>query len=365
MTDSGTMILSDFGGNDWHIARLAEERFNGCRIHLVLVCRIKGDHRSAIHVNHSGGHIICIVKHDGTIVDKGAAESLAVSRDADDWLTIDVIYSSGTPVFAIGLSKVEPTQHGYHFQEVSTCEIRSVRIDSLPFAGGDDRVVFVDVGARAGIPAPWAMIGSQVVPVMFEPDPEAASALVNYIQNFPGGSVVQAGLYNQSGERQLYLTRSPGCSSILPPNPRFTRHYAAPQIFDVMRTQTIAVSSYLDLFKAGKVPRPDVIKIDVQGCEYEVLEGFGDLLSDCLAIELETHISPLYHGQKLVTDIVALLDRFDFVLLDLDRVGSFNRPVEFEARFIRAPAWWTTQSQRVQRKGQIIRTAWGIGPNAG
>jgi hypothetical protein len=84
----------------------------------------------------------------------------------------------------------------------------------------------------------------------------------------------------------------------------------------------------------GAVPVPDAIKIDVQGFEYEVLLGFGHLLADCLGIELETHFYPIYKGQKLIGDIVSLLDDFDFVLRALKHVPNFDGDaIEFDAFF--------------------------------
>jgi FkbM family methyltransferase len=43
---------------------------------------------------------------------------------------------------------------------------------------------------------------------------------------------------------------------------------------------------YDQLHAKGVVPVPHVVKIDFQGCEYEVLEGFGELLDQVLGIEL-------------------------------------------------------------------------------
>jgi FkbM family methyltransferase len=354
------VVFSDAGGDGWHLARIEDRNFSGCRLHLTLVCRIKGDAASAIHINHTGGAVVCVVRQDGAVIENAMAESVSVSIGPNGWLTIDATYPSGTPVFALGLSRTSPVKHHYVGDGSLSCEIKSLDIEPLAFRAVDNRVVFVDVGARFGLPANWVHVGDNVLPIMFEPEPYGAAELRQYVENFPGGKVIEEGLYNQTGSRQLYLTFSPGCASLLPPNPRYTRHYRTPQVFDVVRIEAIHVTSYLDLFKAGKVPQPDVIKIDVQGCEYEVLEGFGDLLSECFAIELETHISPLYHGQKLVTDIVALLDRFDFALLDLTKIGDFDRPLEFDARFVRPAEWWAKQPESVQEKGRTLGLAWGL-----
>ena len=361
--EGGSAIVTDLGGHDLHLLRMEDEDLNGARVHATIVCRVTGDSDSAIHINHFGGKIICVVGQDGTVHENLMGENLTVSRADPDWLTIDVTYPSGTRFFALGISKVHPIRHAYPGGGASACEIKSVSLEALPFAGKGvrDRIVYVDVGARHGLPAPWVWAGSKIRPIMFEPEPKSAESLRKYIEKFPGGQIMEVGLFNRTGQRLLYVTKEPGCSSLLPPNPEIVSHCTYPQIFDIETAETIDVSTYLDLFNDGQVPRPDVIKIDVQGCEYQVLEGFGDLLSDCIGIELETHISPLYHGQKLVTDLVALLDRFDFDLIELTRAGSYDRIVEFDARFLKTAGWIARQSSSVQTKYATLRDVWEIG----
>ena len=362
LSDSGILKFSDAGGRDWHLIRTEDGQFNGVRLHLSLVCRVEGDPRAGIHINHLGGKIVCVIGQDGTVYDKGICDSLTVEHGTEGWLSIDLTYPSGTHVFALGLSMTNPTDHHYTGDGSITCEVRRLALEPLPFIAnlGGDKLVFVDVGARYGLPSQWVWVGSKIQPVMFEPEPLSAEMLRGYVKNFPGGQLIEAGLSNKSGQRPLYVTREAACSSLLPPNPHYAGHYAAPQVFDVVSTEMIEVTSYLDLFKANRVPPPDVIKIDVQGLEYEVLEGFGDLLSDCLGVELETHISPLYYGQKLVTDIVALLDRFDFDLVELKRAGNFDRLMEFDAVFVKSPKWRARQSSRVQEKFAVLAEVWGL-----
>jgi FkbM family methyltransferase len=304
--------------------------------------------------------IVCVVDRDGVVRENRLGENVSIAKGDDGWLSIDVIFPSGTGVFALGLSKVDPIEHFYEGSGSVSCEIRRLSLETLPFDAGDDRIAFVDVGARYGLPAPWVWKGSTILPVMFEPEPKSAMHLREYVKNFPGGKLIEAGLYNKTGARTLYVTHVPGCSSLRPPNPDYAAHNTDPFIFDVVGTETIEVTTYAALFRDGLVPRPDVIKIDVQGCEYEVLEGFGDLLSDCLGIELETHISPLYHGQKLLTDIVALLDRFDFDLIELRKAGSYDRLLEFDVQFIKSPSWWGRQPVRLEAKHKILRDVWQL-----
>lgn len=74
----------------------------------------------------------------------------------------------------------------------------------------------------------------------------------------------------------------------------------------------------------------------MQGGEYQVLEGFGDLLHSVLAVELETHLYPIYKNQKLLGDLVSFLDQFNLSLRTLREQPNFDgEAVEFNAYFTR------------------------------
>ncbi len=59
----------------------------------------------------------------------------------------------------------------------------------------------------------------------------------------------------------------------------------------------------------------DFLKVDVEGANYEVLEGFGDELSKVKSIQIEGEYRSCWEGQKLYWDIEALLRKNDFYLV--------------------------------------------------
>ena len=94
------------------------------------------------------------------------------------------------------------------------------------------------------------------------------------------------------------------------------------------------------------MPAPDAVKIDVQGYEHEVLQGFGGLLQGCLGIELETHVYPVYQDQKLLGDLIALLEPYGFVLRRLSPVPSFDGDV------VELDAWFTQEHRSLAAAGR-------------
>ncbi|ATN67709.1 FkbM family methyltransferase [Coxiella burnetii] len=67
----------------------------------------------------------------------------------------------------------------------------------------------------------------------------------------------------------------------------------------------------------------DFLSLDVQGAEYDILEGAKDFLAkNCIGIQLEVEFVKLYQDQKTFFDIHSLLESMGFELIDL---GSFGR----------------------------------------
>lgn len=194
--------------------------------------------------------------------------------------------------------------------------------------------VFADVGARGGLGRKWRWMHrlGLITPVLFEPDPEEAANL----RLLPGAIVVEAALGSRTGEQLLHITKAPGCSSLLEPDPATLQPFG--RASDLEITRRIPISVYrLDALVA-RFPEPDFLKIDVQGFELEVLQGAGELLSHVLCIELETQLIPVYKGQPLFHDIYAFLRQAGFGLAAFKPLGTLNDEImEANVFFARRP----------------------------
>jgi len=65
----------------------------------------------------------------------------------------------------------------------------------------------------------------------------------------------------------------------------------------------------------------DICKIDVEGCAYEVLEGFGEHLSKVQTLQVEAEMMPLFAGQKLFNDIYEFLTYNEFHMVAYFSLG--------------------------------------------
>ncbi|PRD41169.1 hypothetical protein C5748_22660 [Phyllobacterium phragmitis] len=338
----GGFVINDGTDADWHLIRVWNNLYAG-EIKLTATVQPVPGCNADFYIHHWGNIDICAIGADGKVVNNGMARSVACKQLSNGRLEIEVEFENRHNSISVGLtrSKVGPRYQGENRDQ---WQIFDLRISRRDFAIDDvDKLVVVDVGARGGARMEWLGYGKQIEFVLVEPEPAAAESLRKQ-----GCTVIEAGLSNVQGKSPLYITRYPACSSLLRPNDAVLSRYHLAPIFDVVATTEITTERYDGLYAAGKVPAPDVIKIDVQGLEYEILEGCGDLLSGCSAIELEAHFYPLYLGQKLIGDIVTYLDGFDFALRKLSEQANFDgERVEFNAFFTKRGQLSSTMTKKV------------------
>jgi len=71
-----------------------------------------------------------------------------------------------------------------------------------------------------------------------------------------------------------------------------------------------------DFIIEHKINSIDICKIDVEGCSYEVLIGFGKQLNIVKSIHIEGELTELYENQKLFNDFKILLIDAGFTMVD-------------------------------------------------
>jgi Methyltransferase FkbM domain len=136
-------------------------------------------------------------------------------------------------------------------------------------------------------------------------------------------------LWDKNGKADLYLTKELACSSILRPTNKD----------EIVETRAVFTSrADTILLVPETAPRhPEVVKIDVQGGELAVLEGFGDVLREVVCIETEVSFVQSYEQQPLMENIMQFLMRQGFGLIDVRVFGvrSTRAALQANAFFVR------------------------------
>ena len=214
--------------------------------------------------------------------------------------------------------------------------------------------VYIDIGARGGIPAIWKHLAKMkyLEVTAFEPEISECERLKEaqpYIKWFPYA------LGDQKRIVDFYITADPACSSCLEPDDRILSKYPVRDKFVVSRTEQFEIHSYEDLFDAGLVPLPHILKMDVQGFEYPVIEGMGKCLESVICIEAESHFKAIYHGEKSFEDLKCYLEHRSFILSHLEPHGNFGKElVEANLFFIRKPSTLSDEQLSIMHLWELL-----------
>lgn len=140
-------------------------------------------------------------------------------------------------------------------------------------------------------------------------------------------SVISECLSNCIGKKEFHVNVMPDCSSLLKMSPdakNYTRMDRGKyriiwgQICQPTRTIEIDVTTLDELYANGVIQLPHFLSLDVQGAEYDILEGASKALQgDLLGVVSEVEFRELYEGQKLFMDQYTLLKKHQFSLFEL------------------------------------------------
>jgi FkbM family methyltransferase len=178
-------------------------------------------------------------------------------------------------------------------------------------------VVF-DVGANVGQTArtfrslfPAATIHS------FEPFPESYDVLCSSLRGDARAQAHKMALSDTTGSSQFNVNRNRATNSLLQSDPDATRIRGN----NLQTENQIEVSTQTvdDFCQQQKIPRIDILKLDVQGGEYAVLQGARRMLSDQTIdlIYMEMIMAPAYIGQRSFLEYLTFLDSYRYRLFGL------------------------------------------------
>lgn len=192
--------------------------------------------------------------------------------------------------------------------------------------------VIFDVGANIG---ETALRYRELFPAAtihcFEPFPLSFERLRTALEGDARARLHLLALAASSGSARLKVNRSAATNSLLASDER-AAHYWGGGLLDT-ETEVEVGTRMLDEFCAAeRVERIDILKLDVQGAEYAVLEGARQMLTaqriDVIYMEVIT--APTYVGQRELHDYLALLHERGYRLFD------FYNPARRDGRLIQS-----------------------------
>jgi FkbM family methyltransferase len=173
--------------------------------------------------------------------------------------------------------------------------------------------VVYDIGANIGIAS---LYFSSVFPGArfygFEPVPQNYEVCRLNYENLPGSEVFPWAVGERSGSAKFEFAEN---------DLRGGGLHGAQTIGDDLSKKAIDVQVYsiADLIKERKLPRPDLLKIDVEGAELEVLKGIGNEGASIRRMLIETH------GEQVRLDCMRWIADHGFIVLHIHSIpGGFS-----------------------------------------
>jgi len=181
----------------------------------------------------------------------------------------------------------------------------------------DLQIILADVGSAGGLHKRWSTIRDHVTAILFDPlDQSTGSTRDRY---FP------VALAKEAGKATLHVTKRVSMTSTLLPNRNLLdRFWDKPTHTEIVSSLEIPTDTLDTVLKPDGIAL-DVIKIDVQGGEYDILTGARSALANSLFLaEIEVSFLERYSGLRTFENVVALMRESGFDLIDVSRIKRYR-----------------------------------------
>jgi FkbM family methyltransferase len=190
----------------------------------------------------------------------------------------------------------------------------------------------VDIGANRG---QFALVARNEYPeariVSFEPLAGPAEVFQKVFRGDENIRLVQAAIGPEQGEVPIHISARDDSSSLLPISNRQSETFSGTE---EVGTATIQVGPLDSFVAAEELESPALLKLDVQGYEYQALQGCESLLRRFTYVYCECSFVELYSGQKLAADVMAWLAARGFRLQGMYNAFYDHQGVAIQADFL-------------------------------
>lgn len=180
--------------------------------------------------------------------------------------------------------------------------------------GDTAQPVIFDVGAHRG---ETARTFTQAFPdadlYCFEPFAESFAVLKNHKSDYPRANLINAGLSDSSGVQQFNVNVGSPTNSLLALDSRAAKTWSHSGLTP-SRQESCQFYTLDDFLTKQDIKTIDLLKIDVQGAEYRVLQGGASSLGAgrVRVLYLEIILGPTYVGQWEMGEYLSYLESMGF-----------------------------------------------------
>ena len=190
----------------------------------------------------------------------------------------------------------------------------------------------VDVGANRG---QFALAARHCFPeariMSFEPLSGPASLFEAVFHDDNQARLVRSAIGPEQGEVPIHVSARDDSSSLLPISELQSETFSGTE---EVGTATIQVGPLDSFVMAEELASPALLKLDVQGYEYQALQGCESLLRRFAYVYCECSFVELYSGQKLAADVMEWLAARGFRLQGMYNAFYEPQGVAIQADFL-------------------------------
>ncbi|MBK8569139.1 MAG: hypothetical protein IPN81_03720 [Nitrosomonadales bacterium] len=184
--------------------------------------------------------------------------------------------------------------------------------------------VLIDVGASGSLPECWKLIAPDAICVAFDADTRdftiAESSDKGFRKLYSLNRLVAA---KAADEVEFYLTRSPYCSSSLPPDRQALNRWAFCGLFEVEKTTKMPAVDLKTALQAIDIDYVDWYKTDTQGTDLRIFDALpASMISNMIVAEFEPGIIDAYLGEDKLHQLMAYMDKCPFWVSSMYVKGS-------------------------------------------
>lgn len=187
------------------------------------------------------------------------------------------------------------------------------------FDSTDSKLIIFDVGAHHGkVAKRYKTLFSNSKIFCFEPFPSAFTFLSNELSNDPSFNLYQVGLGDINGVCYFNSNKFEMTNSLLDTDYLGDKTWG-PGLLDTKEVIEIESKTIDKMVVDLNLSSIDILKMDVQGAEYKVLNGAKNLLSKggVKVIYMEIITMPTYLGQWDIVDYFVMLRELGYKLVGL------------------------------------------------
>ncbi len=180
--------------------------------------------------------------------------------------------------------------------------------------------IILDLGSRDAIQSiDFSLIFPNAKIFAFECNPACLKKCLANTVNLKNIEIIPKAVYNKDTKVNFYstITNKTGTSSLFKSNTKYE------SIFKIHQKKIEVEATRIDTWARERgLKKIDLCWVDLQGAEYEALDGLGDLIYDVQAMYVEVELQEIYEGQKLFNDVKDFLKKKGFTIIQFNTFKS-------------------------------------------